>query len=386
MLRLTKSLFVAILILLSVLTGCFNAQNNSVPEDAGSSMATTGIADLTGGNAYLPDSWEYINQTYQRKNDWKRIVTDSEFTLGDINRIYNHRLTTDKGVEVLEAYEQEYGAFPYMDGSTVATYMGLEFARQHLGLSDEMSKKFASFRTTHSAYENLITKYIERDVAIYQSPPEIYLETKPVDLIIVTEPSDSELALAKENGVALSIKPVCYDAFVFIANKNNPINSLTIQQVQDIYSGKIQNWKQLGGLDEPIIAYQREENSGSQTTMQNLVMKDIPLIKAPTALVNWSMKGLIEVVAEYENGVGSIGYTFLFYIDALYKNDNIKIVKIDGVEPTPEAIRTSQYPFATNYFGVIRSEDEFAVGGKFLDWMLTPEGQKCIEQAGYIPL
>lgn len=95
---------------------------------------------------------------------------------------------------------------------------------------------------------------------------------------------------------------------------------------------------------------------------------------------------MVETVAEYKNSKTSIGYTYKYYIDTLYKNEDIKVLSINGVAPNDENVRAEKYPFTTNYYGVIRSEDENAVGGKFLKWMLSAEGQKCIAQAGYIPM
>jgi len=125
--------------------------------------------------------------------------------------------------------------------------------------------------------------------------------------------------MAKKNNIELIIKPVCYDAFVFITNKDNPVSNLTFDQVQKIYTGEITNWKQVGGNDEKIIAYQREEDSGSQTTMEQQVMKGKRMIKPITTNVIEFMDQLIKVVGEYDNSRASIGYTFKYYIDTLYK-------------------------------------------------------------------
>jgi phosphate transport system substrate-binding protein len=98
------------------------------------------------------------------------------------------------------------------------------------------------------------------------------------------------------------------------------------------------------------------------------------------------MSYFIESAAEYQDGVASIGYTFKFYLDSLYKNENINIIKINGIEPTQDNIQSGTYPFTTNYYGVIRAEDKDGVGEKFLDWILSGEGQECIEQEGYCSL
>jgi phosphate transport system substrate-binding protein len=181
-------------------------------------------------------------------------------------------------------------------------------------------------------------------------------------------------------------KPVCRDAFVFITGKGNPVDSLTLEQVRDIFSGKITNWKQVGGRSEAIRAYQREPGSGSQTGMEELVMRGAPMAPAEQVSYVDSMAGLIEYVAEYQNSAASIGDTYRYYIDNLYKNENIKTLRIEGVAPTDENIVSGTYPLSVNYYGVIRQDDEVGPGGLFLDWILSGEGQACVKQAGYIPL
>ena len=120
-------------------------------------------------------------------------------------------------------------------------------------------------RDRHNAYVNLIEKN--------------------ADIIFVTSPSEEEYALAQQAGIEFEIHPVVNEAFVFMVNEKNPVSNLTSQQIVDIYSDKITNWNQVGGEDKEIIAYQREINSGSQTGMLSLVMKDTPISQAPTCLL-----------------------------------------------------------------------------------------------------
>lgn len=333
-----------------------------------------GIPDITG-------SWSQINQTVQRSNNWKQIVKNSQFQLGE--RRVKGSWNTPSGDE--DYYEIEFGTYPSLDGSTVAIPMAVEFARQHLALSDKDANDFASFSTTHYAYENLIMKQTNT-LGMIRSSNTFLVENHPVDLIIVTEPSDDEINLAKENNIEMIIEPMCYDAFVFITHKDNIVDNLTIEQIQKIYSGEITNWNEVGGKNQKIKAFQREQNSGSQTAMENLVMKGIPMLSPNIVKVAMGMGMLVDAVGEYENSQASIGYTYKYYIDTLYKNENIKILKVNGVLPENEKLRNKTYPFTTNYYGVIRKEDEQKTAGKFLKWMLSSEGQKCIEQAGYIPL
>ena len=106
---------------------------------------------------------------------------------------------------------------------------------------------------THSSYINLISG--------------------SADLIIVArEPSDDELDLAREKGVEIHYAPIALDAFVFIVNVRNPVRSLTIEQIRDIYTGKIPDWAEVGGTPGAIRHYIRNRNSGSQEKMEKMVL------------------------------------------------------------------------------------------------------------------
>ncbi len=338
--------------------------------------------DMIVGTADRTSSWASINQILEKQENWEKIVEESPFTLGEIAE----RKMTNSG----DIWDEQYSigrTFPEMDGSTVCVPMAMEFARQHLGFDDENVRDFVDFSTTHYAYENLITKRDDMHwYFTYNGKYLDYYKREPVDLVIATHPSDEELKMAEDAGIELVLEPVCYDAFVFITHKDNPVESLTVQQVKDIYSGKIKNWKDVGGNDEKIRAFQREKNSGSQTAMERLIMGGADMIDPIEVKVIEGIGELVDAVAEYENNTASLGYTYRYYIDNLYKNDEIKTIAIDGIYPTDKNIRSEFYPYTTNYYGVIRKEDENENGGKFLQWILSDEGQKCVGQAGYITI
>ena len=208
-----------------------------------------------------------------------------------------------------------------------------------------------------------------------------------VRLIFATPPSQDELQTAKENDTVLEADPVALDGFVFITHKDNPVDSLTVQQIRDIYTGKITNWKDVGGKNERIRAFQRTKNSGSQTAMEELVMKGEPMKEAPFALVAEAMGELVEFVAEYENETAAIGYTYYYYINNLYRNPDIKVIRIDGISPENENLISGAYPFTASYDVVIRGDEpEDSVYWALRDYMLSDEGQEIIRLAGYCPV
>jgi len=350
----------------------------------------------------IPDPFVYgnINQFIVKSPDWKQIVKDKTlFVLGEADAEPYSMYAT--ALHTMYFYKHSYGTFPAIDGSTVCVPMAAEFVWQFTNLSDTKypantpewwgseTVSFLSFSTTSRAYERIINNgttrgWIYKELSNSQSI-EFLFEKRP-DIVLATYPSNEELNMASNAGIELIIKPVCYDSFVFITHRDNPVESLTVEQIQKIYSGAIANWKEVGGDNQQIVAYQREQNSGSQTAMEEWVMKGIPMAKPPTVKYITSMGMLIDAVADYENGTMSLGYTYKYYVDRLYKSPDIKILKVNGIMPSDENVRNNSYPFIAPYNAVIRSTDADEVGGRFMDWMLSDEGQACIAQAGYVSL
>ena len=188
------------------------------------------------------------------------------------------------------------------------------------------------------------------------------------DIIICAQPSDEQLQYAKDNGVELEMVPIGSDAFVFIVNDSNPVNNITIEQIRGIYSGEIKNWKELGGKDIPIAAMRRNKNSGSQTALEKL-MGDTP------------------IKPDYTTLFGSpIGFSFRYYVTGMLGEGGVKILTINGIAPTAETIADGSYPVAGNIYAIYRKGETNENVQKAIDFMLSPEGQKIVEQSGYIPL
>ena len=188
------------------------------------------------------------------------------------------------------------------------------------------------------------------------------------DIIICAQPSDEQLQYAKDNGVELELVPIGSDAFVFIVNDSNPVSDITIEQIRGIYSGQITNWKELGGKNMQIAAMRRNKNSGSQTALEK-IMGDIPIKPDYTALFG-----------------SPIGFSFRYYVTGMLGEGGVKILTINGIAPTPETIADGSYPIAGNIYAIYRKGETNENVQKAIDFMLSPEGQKIVEQSGYIPL
>jgi len=217
-------------------------------------------------------------------------------------------------------------------------------------------------------------------------PAYTKLINNEADLIVVTEPSEDELKRASDANVELEVTKVVNEGFVFFVNKDNKVDSLTLEQIRSIYSGEITNWSEVGGTDTEIIAYQRPENSGSQTGLYSLVMKGIPVkARTPKEEVTLSMAGIIEYVSDYENGLDAIGYSYYYYANEMYYNENLKYLGINGIKPTYETIKDESYPILTAYYIVTRKDETNENVLKLKEDMLSKRGQEVATKAGYVP-
>ncbi len=212
------------------------------------------------------------------------------------------------------------------------------------------------------------------------------------DVIFCAGPSQAQLNMASEAGVELHLTPIGREAFVFFVNSKNPVAGLTVEEVQKIYTGEITNWREVGGKWQKIRPYQRDENSGSQTALQQL-MAGLPLLEPETEDRIGGMGGIITRVADYRNHKNALGFSFRFYSTEMVQNDQIKLLALNGVEPTVETIRDGSYPIASNFYAVTAApigapapEESNADLRAFLDWILGPQGQWLIEQTGYVGL
>lgn len=208
------------------------------------------------------------------------------------------------------------------------------------------------------------------------------LAQKETDIFFGGYPSEEQIDFARENNTEFVYTEIAKEAFVFFVHKDNPVENLTQEQVKKIYSGEITNWKEVGGNDEDIVAFQRNEGSGSQSKLKRF-MADTPIMEAPTEQVNDFMVGIIDKVSDYKNRTNSIGFSFRYYMEGIIKNPNVKILKIDGVEPNIENIREEKYPITEPLYAVTYKDSNNENVQKLLDWILSKEGQEIIEKTGY---
>ena len=253
--------------------------------------------------------------------------------------------------------------YPRIDGSTATLPLAEAFKADFTGTNLEEVE--VNHSKTHNAYVNLING--------------------DTDLILVTYPSEDEQKLAKESGVELEIVPIVKEAFVFLVNKDNPVEDLTLEQIQEIYTGEIKNWKEVGGENSKIIAYQRPENSGSQSGMLSLVMQGKEMMEPITENVISGMTEIIDVISDYDNSKEAIGYSYYYYATTMYTSDTIKLLGVNGVKPTYDNIKNGLYNIQTAYYAVIRKDEpQDSDVRKLVNAMISERGQNVAKEAGYV--
>ena len=207
------------------------------------------------------------------------------------------------------------------------------------------------------------------------------------DLIFVLEPSADALEMFEAANIEVELFPIVKDAFVLFVNTQNPIHDLTVEELKYIYTGNITNWKNFGGEDLTIIPFQRNQDAGSQTLFILLLMQDEKPLTPPTDYIRNSMKDIIDSVAYEDRGRAGIGFNVFYYAKAMYENENIRMLKVDGVEPSLETISKGEYPLETYYYAVIRKDtppdDPIR---KLISFILTDEGQEMMKETGYVPI
>ena len=189
------------------------------------------------------------------------------------------------------------------------------------------------------------------------------------DVLFAAAPSAEQKQYAAGKGVELVYVPIGLEAFVFFVNGRNPVEDLTAAQIRDIYGGSIRNWQDVGGPDRPINPVTRPQDSGSQSVMDAFMGSRSMGGKSPLALFG-----------------GSLGYSFRFYLMDMVGDADVKVLRLNGVYPDKETIRSGDYPVIVPFYAVYRADDPNENVRKLIDWLLSPRGQALIEAAGYVPL
>ena len=249
-----------------------------------------------------------------------------------------------------------YSQVPDMENNTLSSDLESVLKSEMLGLKNSEAKKLYSDDDVTGPFEKLISG--DTDLVFTDSVPE------------------EQRKAAAEAGVKLNIVPVAKSGLVFIVNKNNPVGSLTSDQIKGIYSGKITNWKEVGGNDELIVAFQRNDNTDSQRYMKKWM--------SGTELSE-PLK-IDDAVSEYKNLENAIGFTCYSNAAQMCEvSPEIKYIAVDGVKPSAETMNDGTYPVLSSIAAV------YTAGASqntrdFAAWLLSAEGQNAVAKSGCIPV
>ena len=218
---------------------------------------------------------------------------------------------------------------------------------------------------THQSFVNLIDDKVE---------------------VIITARSISrdEKVYAEEKGVTLIEKPIARDALAFMVNLKNPVNNLSIEQIQAIYTGDIVNWAEVGGLDCVMKPYVRNRNSGSQEKFELMVMAGLTIKDFPEMQIG---KTMMTPYYQIEQDTAGIAFTPFYYYKVMVGSGSTKAIGVNGVAMTKENVINGTYPYTSNVYTAVRSDiDKSSIAYRIFDFLTTEEGQAIVDESGYVPL
>ena len=274
--------------------------------------------------------------------------------------------------------------YPKVDGSTSAAPLNMIIACRLLGLEYKWVQNPYFHDWSVQPQRSELSDIIKSSQTHHSI---INLIDNNTDLVLSARiMSQDEENYAAAAGVSLVQTPIALDAFIFIINPRNfEVSSLTIQQIQQIYTGRITNWRTLGGNDAVINPYIRNANSGSQELMESLVMKDIPIIELPESQdILFTMSGAVDAVSNDEDG---ICYTLYYYKYQILRGSYTKTIAINGIHPDIDTISNNTYPLVSPVYALIRTDlDKSSMAYKVYEWLQTEEGKQVISESGYVPM
>lgn len=312
---------------------------------------------------YAGHGFDYMNGFSSTDlTDYSPYASNSK--LATLNEPSTFAITDEKDMPILDGAE---ACYPVYSAIAKAVYKNIDEIEKDFEQSEKAytNGKIVTFTNTSVGYDRLFNK--------------------DCDMFFGAKPSEAQLNDAQRLGIELEYMPIGKEGFVFFVNKDNPIDNLTTEQVKAIYHGDITNWKEVGGKDEQITAFQRPERSGSQS-MMNYFMGNVSLKEPMTYERQSAMEGIIREVAQYHNESGAIGYTFRYFLEGLNQEKGVKILSIDNIKPSTDNIKNQSYPISTFLYCVTLKGNDKENVKELKDYLLSTQGQYIIEQTGYVAL
>ncbi|MBQ9909958.1 MAG: substrate-binding domain-containing protein [Lachnospiraceae bacterium] len=336
-------------------------------------IAVLCIALCTGLFLRRP-SKRYAGHGFQYMNGWSStdfkdyMVFSEPSKLAALDHPADFQIEDPDRMPVLDGAE---ACYPLYSAVAKTLYKGIAEIEKD-AQPDWDNGKIVTFTNTVRAFQRLIERPSIYGVSTYGT----------VDIILGARPSKDQMKEAESSGVELEITQIGREGFVFFVEKDNPVEALTSDQIRAIYHGDITNWKEAGGRNQKIVAFQRPAGSGSQTMMEYF-MGNVSLKEPMTYETVNAMGGVIEHVAQYSSEAGAIGYTFRYFLEELNQEKDVKMLSVDGVYPTVQTIENGTYPLTVPLVAVTRKNDKNENVRKVLEFLLSEDGQEIIRKTGY---
>ena len=279
--------------------------------------------------------------------------------------------------------------YPKVDGSTSGNILNWMVACKLLGIKYRWlppgALSYWSLQPTMDDSEALYDFFYKRIKTSQTHGAFINLINGDADIILTHRTiSPDEKALADAVGITLIETSIALDAFVFVVNKENPVKSLTVSQIQKIYTKEITKWSQVGGKNTDMKVFTRPRNSGSEEVFRNLVMNELEPADFPEAVIS----GMMDVFWEITGNVDGICYTFNTFKDlqARIPCNEVPVLAINGICPSESTVKNRTYPFISEVHVAIRSDlDPNSMTYKLYEWLKSEHAKYTITECGFIP-
>ena len=287
------------------------------------------------------------------------------------------------------------GNFPVLDGSDstsplryilMCKLLGFDYewqASPFIQNPDEAPKQVVPiFTCSEDERRELLTKRLLNSNT-HQSFMNL-IDDKVEVIITARSISRDEKAYADEQGVTLIEKPIARDALAFMVNLKNPVNNLSIEQIQCIYTGEIVNWSEVGGLDCMMKPYVRNRNSGSQEKFETMVMVGLTIKDFPEMQIGTTM---MAPYYQLEQDTAGIAFTPFYYYKVIVGSGSTKAIGVNGVAMTKENIKNDTYPYTSHVYTAVRSDiDKSSMAYRLFEFLTSDEGQAIVDESGYVSL
>ena len=185
---------------------------------------------------------------------------------------------------------------------------------------------------------------------------------------------------ADEQQLGLVPSVMAHDGIAIIVSVDNPINNLSVEQLRDIYSGKITNWSEVGGNDVEIQLVNRDEASGTREAFNSIVMQGTPFDRSAAVLPGTGQ--VRDVVSRSE---GAIGYISMGFVDSKFASTSVKAISINEVVPTEESVASGEYPISRDLYFFTKGNPTGAAAD-YIAYIQSEEMDGLIREAGFVPV